>query len=141
LPVELTGEPVADALIDAQEQERRKQTLKAVCSSCHSSSWIDGHFERLDHTIATTNQMTLAATQLLLEGWQRGVAQGLKEKDSLFDDTLERMWVEQWLFYANSTRFASAMAGTDYGVFANGRFFLASNLRAMESLLGLSKAR
>jgi hydroxylamine dehydrogenase len=39
--------------------------------------------------------------------------------------------VEQWLFYANSTRFSSAMAGADYGVFANGRWFMAKNLRDM----------
>ena len=57
--------------------------------------------------------------------------------DSVFDEPLERLWVEQWLFYANSTRFASAMAGTDYGVFANGRFFLAKNLREMAALLEL----
>ena len=36
--------------------------------------------------------------------------------------------MRQWLFYANSTRFASAMSGADYGVYANGRFFLASNV-------------
>jgi hydroxylamine dehydrogenase len=39
--------------------------------------------------------------------------------------------VEQWLFYANSTRLASAMAGADYGVFANGRWYLSKNIRTM----------
>jgi hydroxylamine dehydrogenase len=39
--------------------------------------------------------------------------------------------VEQWLFYANSTRYSSAMAGADYGVFANGRWFMAKNLQEM----------
>jgi hypothetical protein len=138
LPVELTGEPVSDALIDAEEQAARKRAMQAVCRSCHASSWIEGHFERLDHTIDTTNEMTLAATQVLLEGWERGVADGPAAGDSVFDDPLERMWVEQWLFYANSTRFASAMSGADYGVFANGRFFLAKNLREMAALLELS---
>jgi hypothetical protein len=45
------------------------------------------------------------------------------------------MWVEQWLFYANSTRFASAMSGADYGVFANGRWYLSKNIRAMHEWL------
>jgi hypothetical protein len=137
LPTELTGEPVADALIDAEEQAARKQAMQGVCRTCHSSSWIEGHFERLDHTIGTTNEMTLAATQVLLEGWARGAAEGPQAGGSVFDEPLERLWVEQWLFYANSTRFASAMAGTDYGVFANGRFFLARNLREMAGLLEL----
>jgi hypothetical protein len=137
LPTELTGEPVADALIDAEEQATRRRAMQAVCRTCHSTSWIEGHFERLDHTIDTTNEMTLAATHVLLDGWERGAAEGPADGDSVFDEPLERLWVEQWLFYANSTRFASAMAGTDYGVFANGRFFLAKNLREMAALLEL----
>jgi hypothetical protein len=39
--------------------------------------------------------------------------------------------VEQWLFYANSTRFASAMAGADYGVFAEGRWYMSRNIQEM----------
>ncbi len=45
------------------------------------------------------------------------------------------MWVEQWLFFANSTRFASAMAGADYGVFANGRWYMSKNLQQMSDWL------
>jgi hypothetical protein len=41
------------------------------------------------------------------------------------------MWVEHWLFYANSIRFASAMAGADYGAFANGRWYMTKNLQMM----------
>jgi hypothetical protein len=75
--------------------------------------------------------MTLTATQLMLEAWNRGVAAGLAQHDSIFNEALEKRWVEQWLFYANSTRFASAMAGADYGVFAKGRWFLSKNLDEM----------
>jgi hypothetical protein len=38
---------------------------------------------------------------------------------------------EQWLSYANSTRFASTMMGADYGVFANGRWYLSKNIHEM----------
>jgi hypothetical protein len=55
--------------------------------------------------------------------WDEGFAEGLPQKANIFDEEVERMWVDIWLFYANSTRFASAMAGGgDYGVFANGRY-------------------
>ena len=43
--------------------------------------------------------------------------------------------MNQWLFYANSTRFASAMGGADYGVFANGRYHLSTNLQEMADWL------
>ena len=55
----------------------------------------------------------------------------MAQNDSLFNEAIEKKWVEQWLFYANSTRFASAMAGADYGVFANGRWHLSKNLQEM----------
>jgi hypothetical protein len=50
--------------------------------------------------------------------------------------------VEQWLFFANSTRFAAAMSGADYGVFEKGRWEMSKNLRAMhEWLQQAEKAR
>jgi hypothetical protein len=47
----------------------------------------------------------------------------LAQRANIFDEEAERMWTSIWLFYANSTGFASAMAGgADYGVFANGHY-------------------
>jgi hypothetical protein len=79
--------------------------------------------------------MTLTATKMMLTAWEKGVAQGLPENDSIFNEALEKKWVEQWLFFANSTRFASAMAGADYGVFANGRWYLSKNIQEMADSL------
>jgi hydroxylamine dehydrogenase len=59
----------------------------------------------------------------------------LAQGDSIFNEAIEKMWVEQWLFFANSTRFASAMAGADYGVFANGRWYLGKNIQQMKDWL------
>ncbi len=131
LPTELTGEPASGYLIDKDEQQRRKEGMQQVCLACHSNGWVKGHFDRLENTIQTTNAMTLTATQILLSAWDAGIARGLAQKDSLFNEAIEKMWVEQWLFYANSTRLASAMAGADYGVFANGRWYLSKNIQEM----------
>jgi hypothetical protein len=79
--------------------------------------------------------MTLTATQLIIAAWDQGLAQGPAQGDSLFNEAIERMWVSQWLFYANSTRFASAMGGADYGVFANGRWRLSMNIQEMKDWL------
>jgi hydroxylamine dehydrogenase len=48
-----------------------------------------------------------------------------------FENTIEKKWVEGWLFFANSTRFSSARMGADYGVFANGRWYMAINIQEM----------
>jgi hypothetical protein len=131
LPTELTGEPAAPYLIDTGEQDARRETMERVCLSCHSEGWVEGQFRRYEHTIKTTNEMTLAATRVLLAAWDRGAARGLAQGDSIFNEAIEKKWVEQWLFFANSTRYASAMAGADYGVFANGRWYMAKNIQEM----------
>ena len=131
LPTELTGEPVAKYLIDSKEQEERKRTMQKSCLACHSASWVEGQYARLENTIKTTNAMTLTATKILLAAWDKGAARGLAQKDSIFDEAIEKKWVEQWLFFANSTRFASAMAGADYGAFANGRWYMSKNIQEM----------
>jgi hypothetical protein len=131
LPTELTGEPAADFLIDSKEQDKRRKSMQSICLACHGRSWVDGQFARMENTIRTTNEMTLAATQVLMSAWDKGAAKGLSQKDSIFNEAIEKKWVEQWLFFANSTRFASAMMGADYGVFANGRWYMSKNLQEM----------
>ena len=79
--------------------------------------------------------MTLTATQILATAWEKGAAQGLPQSAPIFDEAIEKMWVEHWLFYANSIRYASAMAGADYGVFANGRWYLSKNIQEMADWL------
>ncbi len=131
LPTELSGEPVDTFLIGKQEQESRKKQMKKVCLSCHSAQWTDNHFIKLDRSLETTNHMTKQATKILKTAWQEGLAKGLSAEDSITNELIELQWVEQWLFYGNSIRFASAMAGADYGVFANGRWYQHKNLRIM----------
>ena len=131
LPTELTGEPVVKFLIDAEAQEERRKQMQTVCLSCHGTTWVEGQFARFENTIKTTNDMTLAATKILLTGWEKGTVKGLSRKDSIFNEVLEKKWVEQWLFYGNSTRYASAMLGADYGAFAHGRWYLSKNINEM----------
>lgn len=131
LPTELTGEPVVKYLIDENEQDKRRKTMERVCLSCHSHGWVNGHFTRFENTIKTSNEMTLTATKILLSAWEKGAAKGLAQNDSIFNEAIEKKWVEQWLFFANSTRYASAMAGADYGVFANGRWHMSKNIQEM----------
>jgi len=113
LPTELTGEFVKEFLISKRGMKKRENKMKKICISCHSTSWTENFFSKFHNTIKTTNEQTLEATKILLKAWEKSVA----EPSNPFDETIEKMWVEQWLFYANSVRFASAMGGADYGVF------------------------
>ncbi len=141
LAVELNGDPVAEFVISAEQQEERNQVMKAVCLSCHSTQWVDNHFLRLDNTIRQTNRMTFEATKILQDIWSEGFESGLPHNESIFDEKAERMWTTIWLFYANSTRFASAMAGGgDYGVFANGRYQTTEQITELLHELNLYRA-
>lgn len=140
LPTELTGEPASEFLIGREEQEERERNMRRACMACHSGNWVEAHFARLKNTIETTNAMTLTATQVLLSAYEKGAARGLQHKDSLFNEAIEKKWVEQWLFFANSTRYASAMSGADYGVFEKGRWNMAKNIQEMMDWLEFKMA-
>lgn len=127
LPTSLDGQLAKDYLIDPAEQTKRRETIQKVCRSCHSTEWVAGHWERFEDTIKTSNEMTLTATQIMIKAWDQKVA----DKTNMFDEAIEKKWVEQWLFFANSTRFASAMMGADFGAFDQGRWYMAKNIQEM----------
>jgi cytochrome c553 len=135
LPTELTGEPVSEFLIDQATLESRTAAMQGVCRACHTQGWVEGHWNLLDQTIKTTNELTLTSTRIMTEAWDKGGATGAGAGGSIFDEPLERLWVEQWLFYANSTRLSAAMSGTDYGVFDNGRWYMSKTLEEMAERL------
>lgn len=137
LPTELTGEPAADYLIDSPEQDKRRQAMHRVCFSCHSREWVDNHWTRFENTIRTTNASTLTGTQIMQTIWEKNLARGISQKDSLFNEGIERKWSDLWLFYANTVRFSSAMSGGDYGVFENGRYFMTGQIQEMKDWLDL----
>ncbi|MEJ5359256.1 MAG: multiheme c-type cytochrome [Desulfobacterales bacterium] len=133
LPTDLSGKPAEGFLIGREEMERRRATLQAVCLSCHGSSWVNGFWARFEHTIAETNTKTRDATAVLEEIWKAGLAAGPPRGASPFDEPIERRWADVWLIYANTIRFASAMAGGgDYGVFADGRHRLNQAIAALD---------
>lgn len=127
LPTTLAGEPAAGFLIDRDEQARRRGAMSKLCLACHSTSWTDGHFDRMDKVIADADGMTLAATRLLQRAWKEGLA----DPAVLFDEPVEKRWVKQWLFYATSVKYSAAMGGSDYATFKNGWWELSENLGEM----------
>jgi hypothetical protein len=140
LPTDFDGGSATTYLIDKDEQAVRTQAMQAVCLSCHDTSWVKGHWNRYENTIQTTNAATLTATQVMKRIWKQGLAGGIDAGDNPFDEAIERKWSDIWLFYANTIRFASAMAGGgDYGVFADGRYHLSKHILELNDWLKLHK--
>ena len=123
LPTDLDGSPASKFLIDKDEMQKRTASMQAICLSCHSESWVKGHWTQFENTIAKTDAEIRHATQIMQTIWKVGLARGLARRANPFDEAIEKKWHLTWLFYANSTRFTAAMAGGgDYGVFAGGRY-------------------
>jgi len=137
LPVTFTGDPASEYLIDQQEQEKRQQIISNVCNGCHSTDWIHGHFAKLENTVNETNTMTRTATGLMSEAWE----QGLEDKSNPFDESIEQMWKRQWLFYANSVRYASAMGSANFATFKNGWWYLTENMQNMKDWIEIKQAQ
>lgn len=138
LPSAFTGELATEYLIGRTEQEKRLGSMKKICISCHSSSWASNHFLKLDNTIRETDKMTLTATKLMVDAW----ADKVEDNSNPFDETIERMWIKQWLFYSNSIRYASAMTGApDYTAFKLGWWELSHNIRQMKDMIELKKLK
>lgn len=136
IPTTFNGEPAIEGLIDRKEQDVRLAKMKALCKGCHSTDWIDKHFERFDNTVKETDKMTLTATKLMMKGWEVGVANARNP----FDESMEKMWIKQWLFYANSTRYASAMTGAyDYAAFHYGWWDMTLNLNEMKHMIEIEE--
>ena len=137
LPTDFSGGFASTYLIDEKEQDARRQAMQAACRNCHDSSWVNGHWSRFENSIRETHAKTRAATQIMEAIWQKGLADSA---DSLYDEAIERKWSDIWLFYANSIRFASAMAGGgDYGVFAEGRYHMSKALLELNDWFDLRK--
>jgi hypothetical protein len=129
LPVTFSGEPASEYLIGDSEQQRRLTSMGGICKNCHSSNWTAGHFAKLDNTIRETNGMTATATNLMVKAWEKKI----ENNSNPFDESIEQMWISQWLFYSNSIRYASAMTGApDYASFKNGWWYLNKNIRSIQ---------
>ena len=127
LPVTLSGKPAAEHLIDEAEQASRQTVMKRICLSCHGRNTVEGHFQRLDGVIGPTDQAVRSATEVLQRAWREGHA----DPSNMFNESIERHWVEQWLFYGTSVRYAAAMGSGDIATFHNGWWQLTSNLQEM----------
>jgi hypothetical protein len=141
LPTNLDGTFAQDFLINASTMAERTENMQKVCRSCHGSAWVHNFWERFENTIITTNEATLEASRVMMDIWDKGYAVNHLAGGSPFDEAMERRWSDIWLFYANTIRFASSMAGGgDYGVFADGRYHISQAIMELNDWLARQNA-
>jgi hypothetical protein len=137
LPTTFFGGVATAYLLDSLNQFVRRDSMESLCQSCHSTPWTASHFARLDTITHETDLMTMAATQLVAKAWSAGI----EDKSNPFDEPIEKMWVEQWLFYANTMRYSAAMTGApDYQAFEHGWWDMSKNLEQMKDMINLRTA-
>ncbi|AEM39197.1 hypothetical protein Pyrfu_1339 [Pyrolobus fumarii 1A] len=133
----LDAEPAWDYVISKEEMAKRREQMIKICSACHSENYARERIAWFEGVVNETNKAILASTQLLVEAWKKGVAKGLLTGDNPFDEYIERLWIETWLFYANSIRYGAAMNGPDWTTFKRGWYQLTRTLGEMQMLIEL----
>ena len=134
LPTTFLGVPATEYLIGKEIAQMRKDEMSSVCTGCHGTGWVEGHFGKMDRTIKEVDRMIFTTTRMIFSAWEKGLA----DPENPFDEALEKRWLSQWLFYANSIKYSSAMTGApDYATFKNGWWELSRNLAGMEEIMDL----
>ena len=131
LPYTLDGKFASQYLISPDEQQARKEALMKICKTCHVTTWVENHFKELDKMVEETNRAMKRVTSMLLEAYKKKLA----DPSNLFDEHIEHVWLEAWLFYANSIRYATAMSGPDYTAFKLGWYKLIDLIYQMEDYM------
>ncbi len=131
------GEPAWDWVISKEEMQKRRQQMIKICAACHSTDYARERIKWFEEVVNETNKAVLAATKLLVEAWQKGIAKGLPQNANPFDEYIERRWVEIWLFYAHSIRYGAAMNGPDWTTFKRGWYQLTRALEEMKMIIDL----
>jgi len=89
--------------------EREKMTK--VCTACHSQSWAEAHFARLDDVVANYNDTYYTPMKKLIDDLYE---KKLLDKTKGLDEELEIEMYELWHHEGRRARFGAAMMAPDY---------------------------
>ncbi len=91
--------------------EKKRNNMKEVCSACHGSQFINGHYRQYDGVVQLYNEkFAKSSTKIMKMVKDKGL---LKNKAS-FGNKLEWIYWELWHHEGRRTRHGAAMMGPDY---------------------------
>jgi len=88
-----------------------REKMKKVCLACHSPSWTDAHFTRLDKVVANYNDTYYKPMKKLIDELYE---KKLLDKTKALDEELEIEMYELWHHEGRRARFGAAMMAPDY---------------------------
>ncbi len=89
---------------------KHRNNMKAVCTLCHSSQWVDNYFRLFDQNIIEYNITAQYAYQLLKKAYDEGI----QDPSNKLDEFMELMWYYIWHHSGRRWRNGAAMMGPDY---------------------------
>lgn len=90
--------------------QQRREKMQNVCSACHSTSVIKGHYQQFDNVVDLYNdKFAKPIAAIMTELKDRGVI-----TKNPFDDKIEWIWWEIWHHEGRRARHGASMMGPDY---------------------------
>jgi hypothetical protein len=91
--------------------QERREDMKKVCRNCHTSSYVDAHYEQYDNVIELYNEkFAIPATKI----YKAIRSSGLISNDTNFDDEIEWTYFYLWHHEGRRARMGASMFAPDY---------------------------
>ncbi|MBF0506730.1 MAG: cytochrome C552 [Nitrospirae bacterium] len=93
-----------------ENADKKRDSMKDVCNSCHSAPFIEGHYKQFDNLVALyDDKFAKPATAIRKELLARG-----KLTQAGFDNKLDWIYWDLWHDAGRRARHGAAMSGPDY---------------------------
>lgn len=125
--------PISKKLDDA---DNKRAAMKDVCRNCHSTPFIEGHYNQFDNLVNFYNEKFAKPAML--------IRNELMEKGKLtradFDDKLDWIYFELWHHQGRRARHGASMSGPDYawwlGIYEVAKNFYSEFLPEVRNVAG-----
>ena len=88
-----------------------RDKMKEICMQCHTKSWVDTHYVKLDEVVKNYNENYFKPAKAMLGKLYK---KGLLDKSKFFDEHLEWKFYELWHHEGRRARMGAAMMAPDY---------------------------
>ena len=88
-----------------------RDKMKDICKGCHSKTWIDNHYKKLDKAVKDYNELYYKPAKAKFDELYE---KSLLDREKYFDEPLEWEFYEMWHHEGRRARMGTAMMGPDY---------------------------
>ncbi len=103
-------DPGKRSALVADSAEKKRDRMKTVCSSCHSSAYVDAFYAQYDDLVRLYNEkFAKPGSALMKEMYAQGLLTGKQ-----FDERIEWDWYFLWHHEGRRARHGASMMAPDY---------------------------